>query len=855
MKLRHVALIGVAVLLAVGSQLSYQATAQGQDIKAAYDRAASFNSRTQNLVDNEVSSPTFIEGGAGKLWYRKSVKGGSEFVLADPVAKSKAPAFDHARLATALNTAANNTKYTAVTLPFTTFTYVDNMQAITFAVGAGGGGGRQGGGGGGGRQGGGAPGGPPPATWRCTLTDYTCTRQAPQAGEAGQGRQGGGRQGGGGGGRQGGGPGGGPGAAPEEQVRNQPNGGCWQAMIQNFNIYLRPFSGAGAPAGCQGQKLTGFFLSNDGSEGNAYRFQSLQWSPNGQKIAAFRRRPGYDRQIHFIESSPTDQLQPKHTTQFYRKPGDVVDFDHPVVFDVASKRAMYGDVALFPNPYAMTQLQWWDDSRAVTFEYNQRGHEIYRVLELDATTGKTRTLIEEAPKTFVEYSSGKRYRRDINDGREIIWMSERDGWNHLYLIDGVTGKVKNQITKGEWIVRNNGVVRVDEKNRQIWFNASGMHAGKDPYLVHHYRVNFDGTGLTAFTSEDGNHGGFGADPQTQRPTNFSPDGQYYVDSWSRVDLPTVTVLKRASDQSVVMELEKADPSALLATGWKMPEVFVSKARDGVTDIWGIIIKPTNFDPSRRYPVIENIYAGPQGSFVPKTFSTQGGMNALAELGFIVVQVDGMGTSNRSKAFHDVAWKNLGDAGFPDRILWHKAIAAKYPWYDITRVGIYGTSAGGQNATGGVLFHPDFYKVAVSNSGCHDNRMDKIWWNEQWMGWPLGPHYAASSNVDHAKNLRGQMQLVVPELDSNVDPASTLQVVNALVRASKEFELVFIPGANHGAGSPITQRKRNDFFVKHLLGIDPPDWNALPPAASNGDDVANDEPDYFELERASFFIER
>ena len=303
-----------------------------------------------------------------------------------------------------------------------------------------------------------------------------------------------------------------------------------------------------------------------------------------------------------------------------------------------------------------------------------------------------------------------------------------------------------------------------------------------------------------------------------------------------------------------MALEKADATELLATGWKMPEVFVSKARDGVTDIWGIIIKPTNFDPAKKYPVIENIYAGPQGSFVPKTLSTQGGMMALAELGFIVVQVDGMGTANRSKAFHDVAWKNLGDAGFPDRIIWHKAIAAKYPWYDITRVGIYGTSAGGQNATGGMLFHPDFYKVAVSNSGCHDNRMDKIWWNEQWMGWPLGPHYAASSNVDHAKKLKGKMQLVVPEMDSNVDPASTMQVVNALVRAGKDSSWSFIPGANHGAGSPITQRKRNDFFVKHLLGIDPPDWNNLPPAAANGDDAASDEPDYFELERAPFFPE-
>jgi len=327
-----------------------------------------------------------------------------------------------------------------------------------------------------------------------------------------------------------------------------------------------------------------------------------------------------------------------------------------------------------------------------------------------------------------------------------------------------------------------------------------------------------------------------------------------VDSWSRVDLPAEWVLKRTSDQSTVMELEKTDITDLLATGWRLPEVFTSKDRNGQNDIWGIIIRPTNFDATKKYPVIENIYAGPQGSFVPKQFTTQAGMQGLAEFGFIVVQVDGLGTSNRSKAFHDVAWQNLGDAGFPDRIIWHKAIAAKYPAnYDITRVGIYGTSAGGQNAAGALLFHPDFYKVAYSNSGCHDNRMDKIWWNEQWMGWPIGPHYGASSNVDNAHKLKGRLMLLVPELDTNVDPTSTMQVVNALVRANKTFELVVVPGANHGAGGQFSTRKRNDWFVKHLLGIDPPNWNEDVTAPATGSGLfPEDEIDYFALERAPFF---
>jgi dipeptidyl aminopeptidase/acylaminoacyl peptidase len=803
-------------------------SAQAQDVRALYERSASLNERTQNRVFNVVdqTSVAWVTG-SPQVTYRRSVKGGNEFVLVDPVAKTKAAPFDHAKLATALSTA-NNAKYTAQTLPFNTFTFADNRQAIEFTLGAGGGAGRGSGGGGGGR--GGAPaGGPAAPRWRCTLTDYTCTRLTtpPADAQAGQaGRAGGQGRGGAGGGRAGGAPGA---AAPE--VRTSPDG-KQEALIQNFNVYVRPVGGNAA---------SGAMLSTDGSEGNAYRFQNLVWSPDSKKIAVFRRRPGYERLVHYVDSSPSDQVQPKHTTMFYRKPGDVVDFDHPVVFDVASKKQMVADIALMPNPYAMTQLAWRADSRAVIFEYNQRGHQVFRVLELDATTGRTRTLIEETSKTFVEYS-GKRYRFDVADGKEIIWRSERDGWSHLYLYDGATGQVKNQITKGNWVVR--GVERVDESARQIWFSASGMHAGKDPYYMHHFRVNFDGTGLTPLTNEDGVHA-----------ITWSPDRQFYVDTWQRVDLPPQSVLKRASDQTVVMELEKADVTELLATGWRMPEVFTSKARDGVTDIWGIIIRPTNFDPKRKYAVIENIYAGPQGSFVPKTWSTQGGMQAIAEFGFIVVQIDGLGTSNRSKAFHDVAWQNLGDAGFPDRIIWHKAVAAKYPAnYDLTRVGIYGTSAGGQNAAGALLFHPEFYHVAYSNSGCHDNRMDKIWWNEQWMGWPIGPHYGASSNVDNAHKLQGKLMLLVPELDTNVDPASTMQVVDALIRAGKTFELVVVPGANHGAGGAFSTRKRNDWFVKQLLGLDPPNWNTLPPPAAGGNGL-DDEPDYFALERAPFFPER
>jgi dipeptidyl aminopeptidase/acylaminoacyl peptidase len=289
-------------------------------------------------------------------------------------------------------------------------------------------------------------------------------------------------------------------------------------------------------------------------------------------------------------------------------------------------------------------------------------------------------------------------------------------------------------------------------------------------------------------------------------------------------MPPVMELHDGADGTLLAELERGDMTAMLATGWRPPEVFVAKGRDGETDIWGIIVRPLTFDPAQMYPVIEQIYAGPQGSFVPKTWG--GGQNLLgtAELGFILVQIDGMGTNNRSKAFHDVAFKNLGDAGFPDRILWHKAVAERYPWYDVTRVGLYGGSAGGQNAMGGLLFHGDFYDAAFASSGCHDNRMDKIWWNEQWMSWPLGPHYAASSNVVNAHRLTGKLFLAVGEMDNNVDPSSTMQVVDALIRAGKSFDLLVVPNGGHGATGVDGNRKRSDFFVEALMGVDPPDWN-------------------------------
>jgi len=740
--------------------------ALAQGTPADYARANALRGRYEAVAINVPGAVTWSDDSM-HFWYRRSVKGGHEFVLFDVASQTKHPAFDHSRLAASLSTAADK-KYDPQALPFNTFAFTDRQQAIEMTVEG--------------------------VAWRCSLTDYACRKAEPRRRDEGA-----------------------PRVSPDKK---------WEAFISNYNIAVRP---SGSP------QTT--ILTLDGSEGNAYELASIAWSPDSRKVAAYRVRPGFRREVYYVESSPEDQLQPKHSTLRYAKPGDALDVQQPVIVDVASKTPLVVDNAFFPNPYGLSRLEWRKDGRAITFEYNQRGHQVYRVIEADAVTGKARAIVSEEPRTFFNYrtsngslaDSGKKFRYDVADGKELIWMSERDGWNHLYLLDGATGSVRNQITKGAWAVR--GVLKVDEAGRQVWFTASGMEAGKDPYFAYTYRINFDGSGLTRLSAAgDANH-----------TIVSSPDQKFIVDTYSRIDSAPLMELRLLADGSVVAEVERADIAGLVNTGWRAPEVFVAKGRDGTTDIWGVIVRPTNFDPSRKYPVIENIYAGPQGSFVPKSFSAFNPMMAQAELGFIVVQIDGMGTSNRSKAFQDVAWKNLGDAGFPDRILWHKAVAAKYPWYDISRVGIYGTSAGGQNSLGGLLFHPEFYKVAVSAAGCHDNRMDKIWWNEQWMGWPLGPQYGASSNVDNAYRLEGHVLLVVGEMDTNVDPSSTMQVVNQLIKHDKDFDLLFIPGAGHGAGGAYGEHKRFDYFVRHLLGVTPPAWSKKDLKDSTADDDADDRP--------------
>ena len=536
------------------------------------------------------------------------------------------------------------------------------------------------------------------------------------------------------------------------------------------------------------------------------------FSADGRYFATVRIKPAPKHYVYYVESSPKDRLEPILHKQEYAKPGDSLNYRVPVIVELATGRVVEPSTELFQHQYQVSAPRWDADNEHVTFEFNERGHKTYRILELSAQTGQVRTLIEEKNDKYINYNRQRRI--DLQDGKHIIWTSERDGRHHIYLYDRQKGQLVRQITKGEYYVRD--IQYVDEKAGVIYFSACGMNKHEDPYLIHYYKIGLNGKGLVCLTPEEGTHN-----------ATFTDDMAYFIDRYSTVTTPPVTVLRSGKDGKILRTLETADITALEKAGWKAPEVFVAKGRDGKTDMWGLIQRPSNFDPNKKYPIIEYIYSGPGDQYVPKTFTPWlYYLQNMAELGFIVVQVDAMTTSFRTREFEEVCYKNLKDAGLPDRIAWIKAAAKKYPYMDIDRVGIYGCSAGGQNALAAVLWHGDFYKAAYAACGCHDNRMDKIWWNEQWMGYPVDSSYVKCSNVENAYRLERPLMLVVGELDDNVDPASTMQVVNALQKANKDFELVVIPGAHHTMGENYGDHKRYDFFVRHLMGVEPPKWSEL-----------------------------
>ena len=537
-------------------------------------------------------------------------------------------------------------------------------------------------------------------------------------------------------------------------------------------------------------------LSFDGTDADSY--VRILWSPDGKKIAALRKEVMKERQILLRESRPENQVEPKYRWLDYAKPGDALPQCVPALFDVEAGKAVPLSQPVPMDQYFLELGQWSPDSKWFTYEYNQRGHQRYQLCAVDARDGKVRVLADEKSDTFIYYYD--LWRQLMPDGRHMFWISERDDWRHLYCIDTETGAMQ-QLTKGAWNVRE--IHHVTDE--YILMNVNGLHAaeGEDPYNKHVVRLDLKTLEIKDLTPENANHS-----------VTFSPDFGRFVDNWSRPDLPSTTALRCAKDGHVLMPIQQEDISAIVKEGFTMPEVFSAKGRDGVTDIWGTIYRPFKFNPKKKYPVVEYIYAGPHDSHVTKDFRGPMRFSRLLELGFIVVTIDGMGTDNRSKSFQDVCWRNLKDAGFPDRILWMQAAAKKYRYMDLSKVGIYGYSAGGQNTLSALLFHPEFYKVGVALCGCHDNRMDKIWWNEQWMGYPLGPWYGENSNVDNAWRLEGKLLIINGEMDDNVDPASSLQVVAELVRHNKDFEQYYLPGFSHNLGADWVTRQVFEFFYRN-----------------------------------------
>ncbi len=547
-------------------------------------------------------------------------------------------------------------------------------------------------------------------------------------------------------------------------------------------------------------------LTYDGNPAVPYEAASVRWSPDGTRVAANRVRPVAEPRLALRTSAPEGSVRPRERQVDYARPGDAVTVRLPALIDIPNRRPIPLDLTGLETQWFLSAPAWRPDSKAFTFEWTQRGFGAFAVWEVFAD-GVRRARVEERAETFVPYTL--RQRRDLADGRSTLWVSERTGWRQLWRFWDDGRAVP--LTQGRFVVHE--IVRVDEASGRVWFTAGGVNPGECPYQLHLCVAALDGSGWRDLTPEDAHH-----------DVAFSPDGAVFVDNASRADRPNVALLRRGADGAVVAELQRQDVADLQASGWQMPQVFHAKGRDGETDIWGVLRLPPNFDPARKYPVLEQIYAGPHGYRFPAAFLPVDYFSDIfAALGFVVVKIDGMGTAGRSKAFHDVCWRNLRDAGFPDRILWMKAAAKERPWLDLSRVGIFGWSAGGQNAMAALLWHNDFYKAAIALCGCHDNRVDKLWWNEQFMGWPLGPWYAENSNVANAHRLKGRLFLINGEDDDNVDPATSLQVAHALIQAGKDFEQLFLPNTGHAISGPFVERKMKDFFVRALLGQTPPPW--------------------------------
>ena len=751
--------------------------AQSAGTRADYVRAEQFlGPNAQELVADGSVQPHWIRGGGDRFWFRNRTLQGYEFVVVDAAAGTRRPAFDHARLAAAMSVAAD-TSFDPWKLSFREILFVNGERAMRFATSKG-------------------------KQWQCDLTTYVCV---------------------------------GPDSIPLQRVTEVTSpDGKWTAFTRDGNVWVRelaraaevqlttdagPDYGYAKPTGCC-QQVTSVLQKRD-------QRPVLVWSPDSRRIATYKIDERGVRRMYLLEAKTPASVLHSYP---YALPGDsiVPRFD-TYILDVGSRgsvkvnrppqTAVNTSCCWLTSDSVIKDIRWDAPGDHLFMTYGSRGFRQLELLAVDATTGEARTLLTERSKTFIETnleSGGIPNWRPVHHDRDVLWFSERDGWAHLYLVSGSNGTVQHQITSGPWTVGE--LLRVDEASGWAYFTGRGREPGRDPYFRYLYRARLDGSLLQLLTPENADH-----------DVSLSPSGAYFVDNRSRLDTLPVTVVRRA-DGTFVREVQRADARRLFAMGWRYPVPFVVKARDGLTDLHGVMYRPSHIDPNRKYPIIDNIYPGPQiGPIGNRTFDSaiRGSNAGLAELGFFVIELDASGTPFRSKAFHDSYYGNMGDNGIADHVTAIKQLAARDSRIDINQVGIYGHSGGGFSSTDAILRYPDFFKVAVSGAGNHDNRSYDYTWGEKYQGLlrrlpDSTDTFDPQANWRLAPNLRGHLLLMYGTMDDNVHPVNTQRLIEELIKANKDFDSLELPNRNHGfAAEPYAIRRTWDYFVTYLLGVTPP----------------------------------
>jgi len=754
--------IPIAFALSVKSQQNNRLTAKD------YEHAERFmNYNTDPLVDYGNVNPNWIDGES--FWYRNLTPAGSEFILVNPTKGTRNAAFDQQRLANAI-TAAIHQKQDASHLHFQTLSFSSDRQFIFFQADG--------------------------RFWKCDLKNYVLTPGVLTAGKA------------------------------NNKITNNESfspDGKKAAFLRDNNLWIRDTTtDKETQLTTDGIKDFGYATDNAGWKHSEKPI--LRWSPDSKKIATFKQD---QRNVSDMYLVTTNVGKPVLKSWKYPLPGDaviatiqrvIIATDEPKVVVIqmqpdSHRATLSDDISSAGN--GLDDVSWNEDASSLAFVSTSRDHKQEKLRITDAATGTVRDVFEETVATQYESGQGSINWRYLSKSNEIIWYSERDNWGHLYLYDALTGKVKNQITKGNWVVTK--LLKVDEKKRLLYFLADGREPG-NPYFSHLYKVGFDGKHLTLLTPEYGNH-----------QVTLSPSSNYFVDSYSQRNVPPVIVL-RNMEGKLISTLEKTDITRLKASGWKPPTPIMVRAHDGQTNLYGLMYTPTNLDTTKKYPIINRIYPGPQGGSVGSwSFSaSKGDDQSLAELGFIVVEIEGSSNPLRSKSYHDMNYGNIADNTLPDQVSGMQQLASSHSYIDINRAGIWGHSGGGFATAAAMFRYPDFFKVGISESGNHDNRNYEDDWGERYIGLltklPDGTsNYKAQANQNYAKNLKGKLMLAHGLMDDNVPPYNTLLVIEALEKANKDYDLVVFPNSAHGYGnySNYMTRRRWDYFVRYLLGAEPP----------------------------------